>query len=34
LSTGDLTGGFDRAENEKGLNDARRRLTALGLHTS
>jgi Ser/Thr protein kinase RdoA (MazF antagonist) len=31
LATNDLTGGIDQAENEKGLNDARRRLGALGL---
>lgn len=29
----DLTGGIDQAENERGLNDARRRLSALGLMT-
>lgn len=33
LATGDLTGGIDHAENEKGLSDARRRLGALGLST-
>ena len=27
----DLTGGIDQADNEKGLDDARRRLAALGL---
>jgi Ser/Thr protein kinase RdoA (MazF antagonist) len=31
LATNDLTGGIDRAENEKGLNDARRRIASLGL---
>ena len=31
LAANDLTGGIDRAENEKGLDDARRRLGALGL---
>ena len=30
LATDDLTGGVDRAENEKGLSDARRRWEALG----
>lgn len=30
LAANDLTGGIDQAENEKGLNDARRRLTTLG----
>jgi len=30
LATDDLTGGIDRAENERGLSDARRRLVALG----
>ncbi len=30
LVTNDFTGGIDQAENEKGLNDARRRLGALG----
>ncbi len=30
LATDDLTGGIDRAENQKGLNDARRRWDALG----
>ena len=34
LATNDLTGGIDTAENEKGLNDARRRLEALGLITA
>jgi homoserine kinase type II len=34
LATNDLTGGIDRAENEKGLDDARRRLEALGLDTA
>lgn len=34
LAANDLTGGVDRAENEKGLNDARRRLAALGLDTT
>jgi Ser/Thr protein kinase RdoA (MazF antagonist) len=34
LATNDLTGGVDRAENEKGLDDARRRLGALGLDTA
>ena len=34
LATNDLTGGIDRAENEKGLDDARRHLGALGLHTA
>lgn len=33
LATNDLTGGIDQAENEKGLNDARRRLGALGFGT-
>jgi Ser/Thr protein kinase RdoA (MazF antagonist) len=33
LATHDLTGGTDQAENEKGLSDAGRRLTALGLDT-
>jgi homoserine kinase type II len=33
LAADDLTGGIDRAENEKGLNDARHRLAALGLDT-
>ena len=33
LAANDLTGGIDQAENEKGLNDARRRLAALGLDT-
>lgn len=31
LATNDLTGGVDQAENEKGFDDARRRLGALGL---
>lgn len=31
LASRDLTGGIDHADNEKGLNDARRRLGALGL---
>lgn len=31
LALNDLTGGIERADNEKGLNDARRRLDALGL---
>ncbi|WP_230689710.1 phosphotransferase enzyme family protein [Catellatospora paridis] len=30
LATNDLTGGIDPAENDKGLNDARQRLAALG----
>ena len=34
LAAHDLTGGIDHAENEKGLNDARRRLVALGLDTA
>lgn len=34
LASNDLTGGIDHAENEKGLNDARRRLGALGLRTA
>jgi homoserine kinase type II len=34
LATDDLTGGIDGAENEKGLNDAQRRLAALGLDTT
>jgi len=34
LDANDLTGGIDQAENEKGLNDARRRLTGLGLDTT
>jgi Ser/Thr protein kinase RdoA (MazF antagonist) len=34
LATDDLTGGVDRTENEKGLDDARRRLGALGLDTA
>ena len=34
LAANDLTGGIDQAENEKGLNDARRRLAALGLDTA
>ena len=34
LVTNDLTGGIDPAENEKGLDDARRRLGALGLDTA
>jgi homoserine kinase type II len=33
LAVNDLTGGIDTTENEKGLNDARRRLAALGLET-
>jgi Ser/Thr protein kinase RdoA (MazF antagonist) len=33
VATHDLTGGIDTAENEKGLDDARRRLTALDLDT-
>ena len=33
LAANDLTGGIDEAENEKGLNDARSRLAALGLDT-
>jgi Ser/Thr protein kinase RdoA (MazF antagonist) len=33
LATNDLTGGIDRAENEKGLDDAHRRLGALGCDT-
>lgn len=31
LATNDLTGGIDPTENEKGLDDARRRIAALGL---
>lgn len=31
LTTADLTGGVAQADNEKGRDDARRRLTALGL---
>jgi Ser/Thr protein kinase RdoA (MazF antagonist) len=34
LATNDLTGGVDRADNEKGLDDARRGLGALGLDTA
>jgi len=34
LAANDLSGGIDEAENEKGLNDARRRLAALGLDTT
>lgn len=34
LATNDLTGGISRSENEKGLNDARRRIGALGLATA
>lgn len=34
LAANDLTGGIDPSENEKGLNDARRRLGALGLSTA
>lgn len=34
LAANDLTGGIDRADNEKGLDDARRRLGALGLDTA
>lgn len=34
LAADDLTGGIDRAENERGLTDARRRLAALGLDTA
>jgi len=34
LAAHDLTGGIDQAENEKGLDDARRRLAALGLDTA
>lgn len=34
LAATDLTGGIDQFENEKGLNDARRRLRALGLDTA
>ncbi len=34
LAMNDLTGGIDEAENEKGLNDARRRLGALGFDTA
>jgi homoserine kinase type II len=30
LASHDLTGGIDEADNEKGLNDAKRRLGALG----
>lgn len=33
LASNDLTGGIDRADNEKGLTDARRRLGALGFGT-
>lgn len=34
LAANDLTGGIDRAENQKGLDDARRRLAALGVDTA
>jgi Ser/Thr protein kinase RdoA (MazF antagonist) len=34
LAANDHTGGIDQAENEKGLNDARRRLRALGLESA
>jgi Ser/Thr protein kinase RdoA (MazF antagonist) len=34
LAADDLTGGIDRADNAKGLEDARRRLAALGLDTT
>ena len=34
LAADNLIGGIDQAENEKGLNDARRRLAALGLDTT
>lgn len=34
LAVNDLTGGIETAENEKGLNDARRRLGALGIDTT
>jgi hypothetical protein len=34
LATDDLTGGIDEPGNQKGLNDARRRLAALGLDTA
>lgn len=34
LASNDLTGGIEKADNEKGLNDARRRLGALGFATS
>jgi Ser/Thr protein kinase RdoA (MazF antagonist) len=34
LAANDLTGGIHQAENQKGLNDARRRLGALGLETA
>jgi homoserine kinase type II len=34
LAANDLTGGIDQAENEKGLNDARRRLATLGHDSS
>ena len=34
LATNDLTGGIDRPENERGLNDARRRIGELGLATT
>lgn len=34
LAANDLTGGVERADNEKGLNDARRRLGVLGLADS
>jgi hypothetical protein len=33
LATNDLTGGIDPSENEKGLNDARRRIGLLGVAT-
>ena len=34
LASNDLSGGIDQAENDKGLNDARRRLGALGFDTA
>jgi homoserine kinase type II len=34
LAAHDLTGGINQAQNEKGLDDARRRLAALGLATA
>jgi homoserine kinase type II len=34
LASNDLTGGIERADNQKGLDDARRRLHALGVTTS
>lgn len=34
LAANDLTGGIDQGENEKGLDDAQRRLAALGLDTA